>query len=125
MKQHEPVVEVMEGDDEAKAVTGQAGYVKQEDVALDWITPGALIAERVAHLKEVRFVAERLEGGRYAVFVILDEDPDSVLDTIFETEAEVMKQLSNVEFDLRVRKPHPDWSPDNLLSSCAKHYTRP
>ena len=111
--------------DETRGVAENAKSLIQETSCGDWMTPGSLIAQRIAAIQRVRLVAERLEKTRYAVFVVLDDDPDEVLDAVFEAEQEVMKELPGIPFDLRVRKPHPQWSPDNLLSSCARHYTRP
>ena len=47
-----------------------------------WQTPGSLLAGNVAQYPEVRLVAERLEVDRYAVFVVLDADPEATLDGI-------------------------------------------
>lgn len=111
--------------DETQGVAEHAKSLIQKMPCGDWMTPGSLIARRIAVIDQVRLVAERPEKARYAVFVILDADPDEVLDAVFEAEQEVMRELPGIPFDLRVRKPHAQWLPNALLSSCARHYTRP
>ena len=93
--------------------------------AIEWGTPGSVIARLVASRPEVRLVAERYENGRYGVFVILDDDPEDVLDAVFEAERRAMEQLPRIPFDLRVRKPHPDWSDRDLRAGSVAHYARP
>ena len=114
------------GPREAEGVVAQGDAVEvQAPPAEEWATPGSFIARQVAGVGYVNFVAERLEGARYAVFVILDDDPEDALDSVFEAEQLAMKEIPGISFDLRVRRPHPDWSPDDLLSSCIRHYKRP
>lgn len=110
---------------EAHAEARDWDEIEAVDISPVWLTPGSLIAQWVASIPHVRFVAERLEGIRYAVFVVLDDDPEEVLDAIFQAEQEVMRHVPNMTFDMRVRRPHDGWKPDNLLASCMKHYARP
>lgn len=120
-------VEIVSEIDQAEpqGVAQQSEMIEVESSGGEWLTPGSLIAQRVAALPQVRFVAERLEGPRYAVFVILDDDPEDVFDVVFAAEQEIMAQVPVMAFDLRVRKPHAGWSPENLFASCTKHYVRP
>ena len=123
-KAHAKDVAIRDPADQPRAVEGGADCVKVELVSGEWKTPGSLIAQGLARLPQVRLVAERYEGARYGVFVILDGDADEVLDVVFETEQQVMREIPNIPFDLRVRKPHAQWSPDDLLATCLKHYSR-
>ena len=120
-----PKAVVREQESGPEGVARQAALLEvtcREDA--EWMTPGSLMAHQLSAIPQVRFVAERLEGARYAVFVVLDDDPEEVLDSVFDAERQTMQRLPGISFDLRVRKPHADWSPDNLLASCFKQYGR-
>ena len=109
---------------EVEALPCECRFVSQDEAAGNWLTPGALIAERVIGLQAVHFVAERLENARYAVFVVLDDDSEDVLDAVFEAEQDFMRAVPNIAFDLRVRRPHNGWDPEPLLATCVAHYKR-
>ena len=81
----------------------------------EWVTPGRTIAGAISHRPEVRLVVERLEADRYAVFVILDSDPEDLLDEILEAERVVFLRPRGLPFDLRIMKPQGDWSDADLL----------
>jgi len=118
-------VTIREAQDQPRGEEGGAASLDVKQGLEEWKTPGSLIARALLKLPQVRLVAERYEGGRYGVFVILDDDSDEVLDRVFEAEEQTMRELPRIPFDLRVRKPHPEWSEDNLLATCVKRYSRP
>ncbi|MBI1849129.1 MAG: hypothetical protein HYR85_02165 [Planctomycetes bacterium] len=89
-----------------------------------WPTPGALLAEALKHQPHVTLVMERLERHRYSVFVILDDDPESLLDDVFAAEKHVMKSFKGLPFDMRVMKPRADWKDEDLRRDCIVHHER-
>jgi hypothetical protein len=89
-----------------------------------WLTPGAYISRAIAHRPEVRYVLERLEQSRLAVFVILESDPEEILDAIFDAERELYSTFRGLPFDVRVRTPSPDWDPRDLLRETVLHHQR-
>lgn len=91
----------------------------------EWLTPGRHLASRVRQRQEVRAVLERLEPDRYSVFVILDKDPEELLDSIYEAESELYALFPKTPFDVRVMCPGPDWSAEDLRRESIAHYDRP
>jgi len=79
-----------------------------------WTTPAIHLASRIAHRDEVRLVLERLEPDHYSVFVVLDRDPEDLLDEIFEAEQDLHGRYRGIPFDVRVIRPAPDWSDADL-----------
>jgi hypothetical protein len=91
----------------------------------DWLTPGAFLAEQLARCREVRMILERFEKERYAVIIVLERDPEDLLDRIFDTERELYTLYRGLPFDVRVMTPPPSWRPDDLLQGAFAHYMRP
>ena len=89
-----------------------------------WSSPGTHLASRVASRAEVRLILERLERDRFSVFVVLDEDPEDLLDAIFDAEEEIFKIFRGIPFDLRVIKPTSDWSDQDLRQDTICRYDR-
>lgn len=79
-----------------------------------WLTPGAHVAQAVCTRPEVRLVLERLDADRYSVFVVLDEDPEDLLDQIIDAEHDLYTRFRWLPFDIRIMKPPHDWSDADL-----------
>lgn len=109
----------------------QEGGVGQDDIVITqtgdvrWSTPGVAVADAINSLPQVRFVLEKLEPDRYTIFVVLADDPDEVLDRIYDTERSLYETFPWTPFDLRVMKPSDDWSPSELLQATICRYRRP
>lgn len=95
-----------------------------QPVPATWSTPGSLLAAGVAHLAEVRLVAERLEVDRYAVFVVLDADPEATLNAIIEVESALYVKFKGLPFDVRIMTPAKSWSDEDLRKQTILHYER-
>lgn len=67
-------------------------------------TPGYFLADRIRSFPQVRYVREEMEAGRSLILVALDDDPDNVLDAIFETERSLYHLFPQTPFDVRVTK---------------------
>jgi hypothetical protein len=92
---------------------------------LDWKTPGSVLAQNLRGVAEIRMILERMEPDRYSVFVVLDSDPEAVLDRIFETEASLYREFPKMPFDVRVTTPSPNWDPGPLMGSTIAWWVRP
>ena len=121
----------MRDDVEAVDTHAQEGLARVESNAivthgtdLRWQTPGVVIADAISGLPEVRFVFEKADAGRYTVFAILDDDPDDVLDPIFDAERELFRSCAWVPFDVRVMKVDKDWDPTELASVSIPRHRR-
>jgi hypothetical protein len=108
-----------------KSMPGALARVYLPDSPIYWSTPGLALTSGVFDLKEVRFVLERVEPDRYTVFVILEDDPEIVLDRIFGAEHELYDRFARMPFDVRVMKPAPSWTPGGLLRETVLRYARP
>jgi hypothetical protein len=87
-----------------------------------WHSPGSLITAACAKFKEVAVVAEKYEGNRHSVLVLLRQDPDEVLDAIYDAEAKAINDLKNMPFDLRVTVPLQAWDLNQLRRTYLVHY---
>ena len=92
--------------------------------SVEWLTPGSYIAKSIAGRGEVRMVLQRPETDRCSVYVVLDEDPEDLLDFIFNEEQEFRKSHKMFLFDLRVITPSSDWSDKDLLKGSFAYYKR-
>lgn len=88
-----------------------------------WVTPAALLKAVAQSHSEVRYVLERY-GERHAIFVVLDKDPESLLDAILDVESEIYRRFHKLPFDLRIMTPGSHWRPDDLLAQTGVIYER-
>lgn len=124
MTQKNDNITLIQHGDAPQAVPSNSVEVKVYNSV--WGTPGLLLArKRLGDLDHVVAIGERLEGARYAVFVVVDDDPDDLLDAIFGAEQEVISEVPSIPFDLRVRSTRDGWSPEALLATCFRQYRRP
>ena len=68
-----------------------------------WVTPGMYLAQRIFDFPQVRFVGERYESDYLQTVVVLENDPEDVLNAIFTTEQEMFRKFGRLRFDVRVR----------------------
>ena len=121
--QEEPlfVIEAGEGPMEIPCPTAAVTILRGSG---RWLTPGVHVFQAVAGRPEVRMVVERLEKDRYSVFVVLDSDPEDLLDAIFDAERELYSRSGGLPFDVRVMRPGPAWSPADLRTDSICHFDR-
>lgn len=91
----------------------------------EWQSPGSLIASACSKLPAVLLVAERYEGNRHSVLVVLREDPEDVLDAIYDAEARTIRELRNIPFDMRVTVPQGPWTSDRVSNNYLVRYMVP
>lgn len=119
-----PTLEVCGAGDLQNAVSIAAQVVTVAHSRPEWITPGSHLAQALVGRLEVRRVLERLEADRYQVFVVLDRDPEDLLDLIVDSERELYTRFPGLPFDVRVLCLGPDWSDADLQKACLVHYDR-
>ena len=67
-----------------------------------WLTPGIYLAQRIFDSPLVRFVGERYESDYLQTVVVLDGDPEDLLEKIFSVEQKMFEKFGKLRFDVRV-----------------------
>lgn len=93
-------------------------------LSTQWQTPGLLMAQNIIENPLVRFVGERYQSDYIQTIIVLDDDPEYLLDTIFEAEKDLYKIFSGLHFDIRVRVIPPGERIDNIERDAVIHYRR-
>lgn len=101
-----------------------ANVVRLDAPAAHWPTPGSALAERLAGIPELRLVVERFESSGYVVTVVLERDPEAVLDQVYEAEKELYSAFTKIPFDVRVMTPGEGWTEESLLANGILRYER-
>src|SRR5258708_23856352 len=68
-----------------------------------WQTPGLYFAERISSNPNVRFVGALVEKDHIQVIIVIDSDPEELLDKIFSVEEEMYSLPKSLRFHCRVR----------------------
>ena len=68
-----------------------------------WQTPGLYLAQKVARNSLVRFVGENLQTDFIQVIIVVDDDPEDLVDSIFSAEQEMYNKFKKLRFDVRLR----------------------
>ncbi|MCG2712875.1 MAG: hypothetical protein L6416_11220 [Candidatus Omnitrophica bacterium] len=95
-----------------------------EQTFCDWQTPGVCIAEEIKGYPKVRFVGEKMQADYMQTIVVLDDDPEDLLDKIFSTEQKMYKDFENLRFDLRVRVISKNENIDVIKKNTMIYYDR-
>lgn len=90
----------------------------------DWQTPGVCIAEEIKGYPKVRFVGEKMQVDYMQTIIVLDDDPEDLLDKIFSTEQKMYKDFENLRFDLRVRVIPENETIDLIRKNTIIYYDR-
>ncbi len=73
------------------------------NVSAQWQTPGLYIAQRIFQDPLIRFIGEKYERDCLLTIIVLDSDPEQLLNKIFSIEQEMFKIFDGLRFDIRVR----------------------
>jgi hypothetical protein len=90
-----------------------------------WQTPGLYFAERISSNPAVRFVGELVEKDHIQVIIVVDNDPEELLDKIFATEEEMYSLPKSLRFDCRVRVVPAQENIETISMSYLPRYERP
>lgn len=108
--------------DRRTAVGEVASSAKVTPRIIEWLTPGRCIANAVAGRPEVRYVLEGFDANGYSVYVVLFEDPEELLDRIFDAEHELYTRFAGTRFDVRVMRSDDTWAEETYLRNTVVHY---
>lgn len=89
-----------------------------------WQTPGRYLSEHLKTRQEVRFVGEKFQPDYLQTVIVLDCDPEELLETVFALEQELYHKYENLRFDIRVRVIPKQESIDTIRKNCIVYYER-
>ena len=92
--------------------------------AMPWLTPGIYLAQRVFDNPEVRFVGERYQSDYLQIVVVLNSDPEALLDNIFSIEQKMFKKFDKLRFDVRIRVIPPSDNIELIKLSSIVHFDK-
>ena len=90
----------------------------------EWLTPGLYLAQQIASNSLVRFVGEKVEQEYLQVMVVIDSDPDELLNKIFSIEQEMYTSFKGLRFDIRVQTSKEANLIDQFKMSWLERYKR-
>lgn len=70
---------------------------------LQWQTPGLYLTDKMASNSLVRFIGEKMQTDYLQTIIVVDDDPENLVDNIFSVEQEMYKKFKNLRFDVRLR----------------------
>lgn len=70
---------------------------------LPWQTPGLYLTHKIASNSLVRFIGEKMQTDYLQTIIVVDDDPEDLVDNIFSVEQEMYKKFKNLRFDVRLR----------------------
>ena len=99
---------------------------RSEDLPLGgaWVTPGLYLARKILTRPEILRVTEKIEPARHCVLVLVESDPEDLMDQIFEVEQKMYTTFKKLPFDVRVVLKQPDMDADLLRRESLVHYER-
>jgi len=89
-----------------------------------WQTPGLYLAQKVARNPLVRFVGENLQTDFIQVIIIVEDDPENLVDSIFSAEQEMYIKFNKLRFDVRLRVIPAKESIEIIKKSTIRNYDR-
>ena len=93
-------------------------------LAAQWQTPGLYLSQQVASNSLVRFIGEKVQTDYLQVIVVIDDDPEELLDAIFTVEQEMYHKFSGLRFDIRVRVIPKETEIETIQQSALVRYQR-
>ena len=93
-------------------------------VTANWQTPGLYMAQQISNNRNIRFIGEKYEVDYLQTIIILDDDPEDIVDQIFSVEQEMYLKFKGLRFDVRVRVIPPQTDLIVIKKSTVPHYER-
>lgn len=93
-------------------------------IAGNWQTPGLYLAQNIGGNPLVRLVGEKYYPDYLQVIIIIDDDPEELLDKIFSFEQNMRERFKRVNFDVRVRVISADEDIKDIKQDLFLHYER-
>lgn len=67
-----------------------------------WVTPGMFFANEIGKNSLIRFIGEKVDVNNLQIIIIIDDDPEDLIDNIFSVEQQIYEAFKYISFDLRV-----------------------
>jgi len=113
-------------DPEVEISPNNKGLEISQPIGLEaqWQTPGVYLAQKVASKPLVRFIGEKVQADYLQTIVVIDDDPEGLLDEIFSIEQEMYRKFEGLRFDVRLRVVSPDEDIQVIKQSTIIRYDR-
>lgn len=113
-------------DPEAESFEYEKPVVRQSTLpdVLQWQTPGLYLANKIASNSLVRFVGEKMQTDYLQTIIVVDDDPEELVEKIFSVEQEIYKRFKNLRFDVRLRVISTEGNIDIIQKSTIHLYDR-
>ncbi len=73
------------------------------DYDAQWHTPGSFLFNKIGIDPLIRFIGEKLLTGCLQIIVVIDDEPEELVDRIFSIEQKMFKRFKNFQFDIRLQ----------------------
>lgn len=94
------------------------------DLDAQWQTPGLYITQKIAGIPLVRFIGEKIQADCLQTIIVVDDDPEDLIDKIFSIEQELYNKFINLRFDVRLRVISPEENIEVIKKSTLSYYDR-
>ena len=89
-----------------------------------WQTPGLYITQGIANNPLVRYVGEKILADYLQTIIVIDDDPEELIDKIFSVEQELYDKFKKLRFDVRLRVISTNENIEIIKNSTINHYDR-
>lgn len=89
-----------------------------------WKTPGVYLTQKMAGKPLVRFIGEYSQTDFLQVIIVVDDDPEDLIDNIFSAEQEMYDRFKKLRFDVRLRVIPVEESIEAIRKSTISNYDR-
>jgi len=90
----------------------------------EWQTPGLYLQQKINNNPLVRLIGEIYYQEYLQVVIVIDDDPEKLLDKIFTIEREMYNNFKEINFDLRVRVINKEEQIEDIKQSLIIRYER-
>jgi len=90
----------------------------------EWQTPGLYLQQKISNNSLVRLIGEIYYQEYLQVVIVIDDDPEKLLDKIFTIEREMYHNFKEINFDLRVRVINKEEQIEDIKQSLIIRYER-
>lgn len=89
-----------------------------------WLTPSLYMVQHIGTEPLVRFIGERVESDHMQTIILIDDDPEDLLDKIFNSEQEMYKKFKGLRFDVRVQVLDKSVDIDQYKANVSSYFDR-
>jgi hypothetical protein len=89
-----------------------------------WHTPGSFLFNKIGIDPSIRFIGEKNLADYLQIIVVLDDDPEELVDRIFSIEQKMFKRFKNFRFDIRLQVISKEENIEAIKKNTIVHYDR-